>query len=237
MIKDIRPLLYNILLLAFLGLLAWGLLNSKSWDWPQFLVCIIAAGFVALLGNMDRLESFKAGAGGIEGKTREVVAKAEIAISEIQVLGEATASALFHLLDAGDRWGGSPAIEKDAKKKELLEVLERLGVPKTRREQLKSTERKWVLIDYINGITDRLPKDPSKNQEWSRAWSDWSNLERPSPEQLTEIMKIVEPIEPWRVELKKDYDEYFRENRHRRAEIWAARDSWHEWTEKDRWPA
>lgn len=235
--KDPRPLLYNLLLLVFLALLGWGLVKSEPWGWAQFVVCIIAAGFVALLGNMDRLESFKAGAGGIEAKTREVVAKAESAISELQMLGEATAATLFQLLDAGDRWGGSSATEKDARKLEMLEALARLGVPEDRREQLRLSERKWVMVDLMGGITYRLPKDPAKNLEWTKAWSGWNGLDRPSPEALAEILKIVEPIEPWRAELVKDYEHYYRTSRHRRPEIWAQRDDWTDWTDEDRWPS
>lgn len=234
--KDVRPLLYNLLLLVFLALLAWGLFKSAVWGWPEFVVCIIAAGFVALLGNMDRLESFKAGAGGIEAKTREVVAKAESAITELQLIAEATAAALFQLFDAGDRWGGAPAAEKDDRKAELVEVLKRLGVSESRLARLKEGERKWVLIDYVFGITDRLPRDPAKNQEWHQAWQPWSDGNRPAPAELAEILKIVEPLEPWRAELVKDYEHFYRTGEHRRPAIWRQRDSWHEWTEKGSWP-
>ena len=234
--KDVRPLLYNVLLLVFLGLLAWGLYKSSIWGWPQFVVCIIAAGFVALLGNMDRLESFKAGAGGIEAKTREVVAKAESAITELQLIAEATAAALFQLFDAGDRWGGAPAAEKDDRKAELVEMLKRLGVPDGRLARLKEGERKWVLIDYVAGIIDRLPRNPAQNQEWHKAWLPWGDGSRPSPGELVQLLEMVKPLEPWRAELVQDYEYFYRTGNHRRPSVWRQRDNWHEWAESGSWP-
>lgn len=236
--RDPRPLLYNLLLLLFLGLIAWGLFRSPQWDWPHLVVCITTAGFVALLGNMDRLESFKAGAGGIEAKTREVVKQAESAIGELQLMAERTAAVLFELIDGGGRWGGAhSASEKDARKRELRDLLKRLGLPDARIAMAAASERKWALIDYVMGICDQLKIPPEKNAEWSEAWKPWNDtLERPDPTTLRKLLSIVEPLAPWRSELILDYEHYWRTGQHRRPSVWAARDQWYEWTQAGQWP-
>ena len=43
------------------------------------VACLIAA-------NLDRIAEFKASAGGVEAKTREVIARAETAVSKLQLL-------------------------------------------------------------------------------------------------------------------------------------------------------
>jgi hypothetical protein len=235
--KDIRPLTYNVLLLLFLGLLFSGLIRAPRWEWYHFVVCIVAAGFVALLGNMDRLESFKAGAGGIEAKTREVVAKAEVAISEIQLLAEAVVKILLQVIEGSGRWGGMGPAERDAQKAELLAVLARLGVPPDQRDAIATTDRPYVIVDYAAGVTEGLPRDARQNQEWNTAWSPWRDkIDRPAPEQLREIMRAFGPHERWREALLDDYEHYWRHSQHRRPEVWAQRERWRQWTASDGWP-
>lgn len=234
---DWRPILYNALLLLFLGLLVYGLWSASKWEWYHFVVCIVAAGFVALLGNLDRLESLKAGPAGIEAKTREVVRKAESAITELQMLAEVLVSHMYETLDSGNRWGGITGAEQDILKHKLLDILDRVGVPQERREAIRRSERRWVIIDYANAITEGLPTDTTKNAAWIAAWKPYAGtLDRPPPETLRAMLLPFGPLEPWREQLLADYEHYYRTDQHRRPQIWAARSDWYEWTASKRWP-
>ena len=235
--KDPRPLLYNLLFLGFLGLLGYGLLTTPQWDWPRLVVAIVAAGFVALLGNMDRLESFKAGAGGIEAKTREVVQKAESAIAELQLLGTGAVAAIFELIDAGSDWGGLPAKERDARKAELLEILKRLGVSPDERQALVKASSRRDLHEYMTALTVPPRAGIAGTEEWREAWMPYGYHAPPTPEDMQRILAHLPEVEPWRDEMAKDYAHYFRTEQHRRPEAWANRDHWYDWSKGNQWPS
>ena len=57
-------------------------------------------GFIALLvtANLDRISEFKASRSGIEARTREVVARAETAVSELQLLATQVAELSLSLV-------------------------------------------------------------------------------------------------------------------------------------------
>ena len=235
--KDPRPLLYNVLFLGFLGLLGYGLLTEPQWDWPHLVVAIVAAGFVALLGNMDRLESFKAGAGGIEAKTREVVRKAESAIVELQLLARGTVAAIFELIDGGSDWGGLPAKEQDARKADLLEILERLGVSAAERRTIVKAGAPRMLNEYRHALTIGPRVNMAGSEGWRQAWAPYSFGSPPTPEDIDRILAVLPEVEPWRLEMARDYAHYYRTEQHRRPEVWAKRDHWHDWSMANQWPS
>ena len=238
--KDLRPLVFNSVLLGFLGLLIYGLLRTPQWEWPQMVVCLTVVGFTGLLGNMDRVESLKAGAGGIEARTRAVVAKAESTITELQHLAHTLAGVLFEMIDNSGRFGGAQtAAEKDARKDQIRAVLERIGLSPAQIKDAESGTRKWALIDYMLGATEGFsqPLGSEDSQRWSREWGQIRPAGGPVPSAtIRKVLESFSPLPSWRDELLKDLEFFERTDEHRRPEVWRQRGQWQEWAEKGGWP-
>lgn len=89
-------------MLALCAGLAFGYLGNNG---------LLAAGiiaFIALLvaANLDRISEFKASRNGIEARRREVVARAETALSELQLLATQLAELSLSLVKRQGRLGG-----------------------------------------------------------------------------------------------------------------------------------
>lgn len=116
-------------------------------------------------------------------------------------------------------------------------MLEVVGVPEDRRERVRLSDRKWVVIDYTNGIASGLPRDPNQKQAWSEAWASYQGSMRPNPDELRRMLAPFVQFEAWREALMQYYEHYWRTGTHRRPHIWAKRDEWHDWTKDGTWPA
>ena len=212
-------------ILAFAAGMAFGYLGHNG-----LLVAGVIA-FIALLvtANLDRISEFKASRSGIEARTREVVARAETAVSELQLLATQVAELSLSLVKRQGRWGGYTDDEQDAIRASVLSVLAKLGLPE---KLTQSVLREWhhvVEFDYshyvLGGshIPDKAP--PEVLAEW-KAMRDGGLASFPSPETIRTFLSkhgyLTSDIE----EFIRDY-EYYQVNRtHRRPEVWRVRETW-----------
>jgi hypothetical protein len=80
-----------------------------------FVGCLIAA-------NLDRISEFKASRSGVEAKTREVIARAEITLRELQLLARRVTELSLSLVKRSGRFGGYSDEEQDQIKNDLISV-------------------------------------------------------------------------------------------------------------------
>lgn len=187
--------------------------------------------FIALLvaANLDRISEFKASSNGIEARTREVVARAETAVFELQLLAKQLAELSLSLVKRQGRWGGYSDQEQEAIRASVLHVLQRLGLEQAAIESVLTEWHRVVEFDFAHHILggSRIPEDAP-----STVLAEWKALRAggignfPSPQ---EIRAFLTKHGYWTDEIEnylKDY-EYYRANRiHRRPEVWKERQHW-----------
>jgi len=186
-----------------------------------FFACLLAA-------NLDRISEFKASATGVEAKTREVIAKAENAVSELQLLAKNVVELTLGLVKRSGRLSGYSDAEQESIKGRLLEVLQNVGIPK---EELPQMMREWhsfTEFDYTHAILgNQLPdgNDPTLAQEWHEL-RHRGMTEILTPEELRQFLEKHNLLTTARAEYIEDYAHYRIHKSHRRPEIWQQRDQW-----------
>lgn len=135
-------------ILAFASGMGFGYLGHNS------LLLAGLAGFLALLvtANLDRISQFKASRSGIEAHTREIVARAEIAVSELQLLAVQVAELSLSLVKRQGRWGGYSDDEQERIRSSVLGVLTKLGIPSDQTQAVLNEWHQIVEFDYTHHI-------------------------------------------------------------------------------------
>jgi len=190
---------------------------------------IFAALVLLVTANLDRISEFKASRSGIEARTRAVVARAESAISELQLLAKQVAELSLSLVKRQGRWGGYSDDEQDAIRTSVLEVLAKLGLSK---EAIDSVLREWHHVDefdyshYILGGA-HIPDDatPEVLAEWN-ALRKGGISNYPSPERLRAFLSKHGYLTTEIEDLIQDYEYYRAHRSHRRPEVWRDREKW-----------
>jgi hypothetical protein len=187
--------------------------------------------FVALLiaANLDRIVQVKASKDGFEVHARAVVERAEIAVSELQLLAKALAELSLSLVIRQGRIGGYSDDEQNQIKASVLGVLGKLGVAQT---EIDSTMEEWhrvVEFDYAHHILggSRIPnvKDPELHKEW-RALRQGGFSATASPDAVRSFLLKFGLLTSAREELLEDYEHYRETKVHRRPDIWLDRQNW-----------
>ena len=132
-----------------------------------------ATGIMALMafaclciGNIDRIESFKASASGIEAKTREVqqvIDSAKATVSSLNELAKAIAAIEVDLI-AGAARLGADSKHKDALKSNLLQKLKAPGLDERSVEEVASADKSYVSFDYAIAILQELNTASDKDR-------------------------------------------------------------------------
>jgi len=212
-------------ILAFAASMAFGYLGHDG-----LLVAGLVA-FIALLvtANLDRISEFKASRSGIEARTREVVERAETAVSELQLLATQVAELSLSLVKRQGRWGGYSDDEQDAIRTSVLGVLAKLRLPERTIDSVLQEWHRVVEFDYSHHILggSTIPDNaaPEVLAEW-KALREGGLSNYPSPETLRTFLSKQEYMTTELEELIKDY-EYYKVNRtHRRPDVWRDRENW-----------
>ena len=195
---------------------------------------VLVAGLFASLAllvtaNLDRVAEFKASAGGIETRTREVVNRAEGAIAELRILALHVAEVSLSLAMRQGRWGGFSDEDLNRLKSSVLENLERLGIPSEQRALVFRDWHRIVEFDYAHHILggSRIPGNAS-----SEVMTEWNKLREggfarfPSPDELEAFLRKSEYWTSTLAEYVEDYRYYIREREHRRPDVWRDREHW-----------
>jgi len=100
-----RAVVFNGAMIAFLGLFAYGAVIG--WDLGRLGEVLVAAFISGFVGNLDRIESFKATPGSIEARTHAVISEAKDTIAELRQLAKATGEVLVRVLAGEGRYGAA----------------------------------------------------------------------------------------------------------------------------------
>lgn len=195
------------------------------------ILVVGVVGFVALLvaANLDRISEFKASGTGIVARTREVVERAENAITELQILAEQVATLSLSLVKRQGRLGGYTDDEQDEIRKSVLEVLTKVGVAEKKMPAILKDWHRFTEFDYAHGILggNHIPDaaPPAVMAEWKSLHS--RGIERiTTPDEIRTFLLthnyITQPLE----ELLTDYAHYRSHRVHRRPEVWRDRANW-----------
>lgn len=235
--KNIWAIGFNILAVVFL--LGTGYLiffGKKDISDGSGWVLFACSALCGLIGNLDKIENIKISRDGIETKIREVdrvVDEAKSVLAELHKFSEMTGAMLINMLSGEGRLGGRPHKDIEAERIRILESLKSIGLDDEAIKKVAAADRKWVAIDYANGIIKMLQKSTQCSQEQRKALDDmlglWNNEEyRPTPDELLERMNDHGITDSEVLELVKDYKYYMENGKHRRKDVWLDRQRW--WT-------
>jgi hypothetical protein len=188
-------------------------------------------GFVGLLitANLDRVSEFKASGAGIEAKTREVIARAENTLSELQLLARNIGELTLSLVKRSGRIGGYGDGEQEEIKKSVFEVLKKVGIPESELPKVLREWNRFIELDYSHAILggNIIPENVDNG-----ILAEWKALRRggidhvPGPEEIREFLNkhgfMTEELDGY----LKDYEYFCTHKNHRRPEVWSHREQW-----------
>lgn len=188
---------------------------------------ITVMAFICLvIGNIDRIETFRASPSGIEAKTREVqqvIDSAKATVSSLHELAKAVAALEVDLI-AGAARLGPDSKHKDALKNNLLQKLRALGLDERSVKEVASADKFYVSFDYQIAILEDL--NTASDEEKAAAYRKISVDGPLTPDECEALLQRFGITSPEKWELLKDYQFYVRTGEQRRPEVWANRDNW-----------
>ena len=217
------------LVICAIGFLAAGMALGHLGD--TMLLIFGFVGFVALLvtANLDRISQFKASRSGIEAHTREIVARAETAVSELQLLAVHVAELSLSLVKRQGRWGGYKDEELEQIRSSVFDVLTKLAIPEAKTEHVLDEWHRIVEFDYTHHILGgaRIPDKvtPEVLAEWKQLRAG-GFAAYPLPQGLREFLAKNRYLTPELEEYLKDYEHYKMHRTHRRPAVWKERERW-----------
>ncbi|HET6159750.1 MAG TPA: hypothetical protein VFE34_15495 [Dongiaceae bacterium] len=221
--------IFNLVSLAFLIALLWGISKTQPWDWPLIAGAIVAAALAPLVGNFEQIEFFKASATGIEARTRAVVERAESAVSELHTLAALTGAMLVTLLAGEGRWGGMDRTNKERQKADLLANLKALGLSDAALDKVGTADRDYVIVDYVDHIMQRtdkiVPRTNVRDPKVREFVYQFGEFKRPDAETLHSHLQKHFELDPVTLEWIEDYRYYLARSKHRRPEKWCSPES------------
>lgn len=185
--------------------------------------------FFMLVAHLDRIESFKLSTKSIEARTRDVIAKAESTLSELQILAQYVAEISLSLVKRQGRLGGYEDGEENQIKDNILSILQKIGINNNSIPQVLKEWNHIIEFDYSHFILGGSVIPDTQVQDKITRWKTlraggFANV--PSPEGIRQFLAETgltnEGIEDYLL----DY-EYFRQHRrHRRPDVWRERNKW-----------
>jgi hypothetical protein len=172
---------------------------------------------------------FKASASRVEAKTREVIAKAENTLSELQLLARSMGELTLSLVKRSGRLGGYSDQEEESIKGRVLEVLRNLGIPE---RDLPGVLEEWhrsTEFDYAQAILggNTVPSgvDNAVSEEW-KALRTGGITKIPRPTEIRGFLEKHGLMTKARSEYLEDYEYYRTYKAHRRPAVWHERRQW-----------
>ncbi len=147
-------------------------LAARFFGGDLWMMIIAFSGFVACLitANLDRISEFKASKSGVEAKTREIVARAENTLRELQLLAVKVTELSLSLVKRNGRWGGYSDEEQEQIKNDLFSVLREVKVSEAEIQKTLVEWHRFVEFDYahfiLGGSTIPSKLDPATQTAW-----------------------------------------------------------------------
>ncbi|HEY8085518.1 MAG TPA: hypothetical protein VIE69_07935 [Methylophilaceae bacterium] len=217
------------LIIAGVAIMAFGLWSGSHANWQVLTVSFLGFCVLLFVANLDRIAEFKASSTGIEAKTREVIAKAEDTLNELQILATQVGALTLSLVKRSGRIGGYAEEEQMQIKDNILAVLKQLGVKESEHPELLTEWHKFTEFDYFHGIigNSRTPINIGPEAETESILLLGRGLENiPSPAEIEAFLSKHSLMNEVKAELLKDYEHYRNQKVHRRPEVWKDRKNW-----------
>lgn len=232
---NIRAIVFSSLSAGFFLAIAYLALFTKDMSTSSGGILFISAAFCALIGNLDKIESFQASISGINAKMREVdriVDETKSVLTELHKFAEMASSMLINMLSGEGRLGGRSPKEIEEERKRILESLKSIGLDNEVIKKVSVADRKWVAYDYSIGIMRVLEKSAICSSEQRQVGTHmlelWNSEDyRPTPDDFSETIKQHGITDPEVLELFKDYKYYMENGEHRRPIVWMNRHTWY----------
>ena len=212
-----------IAVITFVAGMAFGYLGHSWLLTIGFLACIA----FLVTANLDRLAEFKASSSGFEARTREVVVRAESAITELQLLAKQVAELSLSLVKRQGRWGGYNDDELESIRESVLSVLTKLDISEQVQRQVLREWHRITELDYSHAILggNIIPDGtaPAVMEEWKfLREGGFNNI--PTPETLRSFLSTHGFLTPEIEQYLLDYEYYRSNQKHRRPAVWRDRD-------------
>lgn len=213
-------------ILCILGLLALIFALLSAWFEKNIAASISTIAFLTFtfLGYIDKLSKFKAGFTGFEAETKEVVAKAQGTIEELQMLGKEFIFILLSLMKRNGRLGRFTVAEEEDIKNKMIQVLERLDFSKQQVNNFirNSDFYKFDCFDYASKIMRLIHSATFSSQQKEDLEKFSNSLEVvTTPDILQEFIKKHDINKGEILEWLEDYFYYVKNGTHRRPQEWA----------------
>jgi hypothetical protein len=217
--------------LTIFAILALGAAIAGPFFGSLYVSGVALVGFVGLLitANLDRLAEFKASKSGIEAKTREIFARAEVTIDQLQSLAKTVATLSLSLVQRSGRFGGYSDDEQKQIHDETVNVLRRIGVTQSDLDAVLYDWHRMVEFDYAyfilgaHTVPDGL--DAAAGSEWTELRSG-GVAKTASPLDVQRFLEKYALLSESMRELVEDYQYYCTNKTHRRPEVWRNRAKW-----------
>ncbi|TAL17216.1 hypothetical protein EPN96_06330 [bacterium] len=194
---------------------------------------VLAVGFLSfvvllLIANIDRVSEFKATGTGVEAKTRDVLQRAEVTLSELQALAKHVGMVTLSLVKRSGRLGGYSDIEEEEIKNSILDVMKKVGIPNSECQEVLREWNKFIEYDYLffilGGSTIPDGDIPEVHKEWKALRS--GGIEKiPTSKEIKAFLEkhhfMTPDLEQWLL----DYQCFIDKRIHRRPEVWQQRQS------------
>jgi hypothetical protein len=201
---------------------------------PTWVMTISLGGLLVLLifANLGQISEFKASGSGIEAKTREVrqvIAKAESTLSELQILARNVGEVTLSLVKRSGRMGGYADSEQDKIKASVLEVLKKVGISEAEFPSILTDWNRFIEFDYAHFILGGsiIPDTTS-----GALMKDWKRLREggiakiATPHDIRNFIIEHNLMTPTLEDYLKDYEHFLAHKEHRRPGVWAERQHW-----------
>jgi hypothetical protein len=223
---------------VFLFFLAFSALSYSIYSkngtgsWISCVLIIVSLIFM----NLDRIESFKASAEGVEANIRELkeaTQEAKATVKELQGLASNVVSVSFDSIQRHGRIGPYDEQTKEALKSKLLKSLEDIGISKG--EQKKILDEHWhryIMFDFAHALlggnwtNNALKLTPQAADMRDLYAPNLYEGKLPTPEQIENFYNTAGVMTDQKRELIEDYRYYLEHNEFRHPESWSDRQSW-----------
>lgn len=215
-------------LLTIVGILSLAAALAFGFIGHLYVMSCAFAGFIALLlsANLDRISEFKASRSGFEAKTREVIARAESTLSEVQLLARIVGELTLSLVKRSGKIGGYDDDEQQDIKSKVLSSLKKIGIDNSEFPHILQEWYIFTEIDYVHAI---LGGSIVPEKVGESVISEWKELKRRRSVTPAEIKSFFDKNIPMTDETKEyinDYEYYCINREHRRPDVWKRRHSW-----------